>query len=94
MVKPGGTVALWTPDATAVDPSVPNSEAIQKALEQYVDDHLVVHFEQGNYHSRDKDVVRQLRYRIEALLHDVRVEKGKEQLKCDPRGTILIFERK
>ncbi|KAF4339286.1 trans-aconitate 3-methyltransferase [Fusarium beomiforme] len=166
-LKPGGTVALWTAADIRVDPSMPGSEAIQAALDDYnvsVRDYMlpgnlmvrdlyrdlplpwtldspVPAFEQSSFvrkewctgpdsetqlfeHSppanldmlemalgtaspvtrwreahpeavgTEDDVVRRIRRRIEKILNDAGVEKGKEMLTGDMTGVLLLVRKK
>ncbi|KAJ5245919.1 hypothetical protein N7468_000902 [Penicillium chermesinum] len=53
VLKPGGSVALWTSGGLHVHPSTPNAAAIEAALLQLEETHLVPYFEPGNRLTRD-----------------------------------------
>jgi SAM-dependent methyltransferase len=48
VLKPGGTVALWTIGASEMDPSVPNAAAIRAALDEIEERELKPFYEPGN----------------------------------------------
>ncbi|KAI0884562.1 S-adenosyl-L-methionine-dependent methyltransferase [Annulohypoxylon maeteangense] len=48
VLKPGGSVALWTITATHIHPSTPNHEAIQKAMDNFRSQQLGPYLERGN----------------------------------------------
>lgn len=48
ILKPGGTVALWGSGDIRVHPDMPNGAAIQVAIEQYQERHMLPHYEPGN----------------------------------------------
>ncbi|OCL01852.1 methyltransferase domain-containing protein [Glonium stellatum] len=48
VLKPGGTVALWTGRSLRVHPSMPNYAAIQAAIDEHKERHLKAYFEPGN----------------------------------------------
>lgn len=63
VLKPGGTVALWTNGSIIVSPAVPNSQEVQAALdrfEQRLDDYM----EPGNRHNRELYVNMQLPWTV------------------------------
>ena len=164
ILKPGGSVALWTSGGSHIHPSVPNSVAIQAVLDnieetqlkpflhrgnlltrgRYVDlplpwtlEHPVLEFDQKSFIRQewdanseyytdlpavnldvfekmiattspvirwreahpatigtDKDIVKIYRNRIEPLLHEAGVEKGKEMVKGSMNGVLLIVKKK
>ncbi|KAF4457878.1 hypothetical protein F53441_231 [Fusarium austroafricanum] len=167
LLKPGGTVALWTSASVRVDSSVPNHEAIQAAIDELdvmVDEYMVAGnrlaldlyrdlalpwqvdpavsaFDRDSFVRKEwctgpdvdtkffehqppitldmmemiigtaspvtrwreahpealgteNDVVRQVRRKIEKILGDAGVEKGKEILKGDMTGVLLLFRKK
>ncbi|TDZ66054.1 Trans-aconitate 3-methyltransferase [Colletotrichum trifolii] len=49
VLKPGGTVAIWTGNSMYVHPSVPNHERLQAAMQAFRDEHLVPHMAPGNF---------------------------------------------
>ena len=53
LLKPGGSVALWTSGEIRVHPSMPNAEAIQAALDKIDDDELMAFYEPGNLLTRN-----------------------------------------
>ncbi|KAJ5278739.1 hypothetical protein N7478_004111 [Penicillium angulare] len=163
VLKPKGTVALWSPGRPLMSSSTPNASKIEAAIEEweteylapflepgniivrnaYVDlvlpwmaDEPVTAFEEGSFIRKDwgvdedffavrpvvgmeqlekmiavgspvtrwreanpdavgteKDAVRVIRRRIEELLHEAGVEKGKEVLKGSPRGVLLMIKK-
>ncbi|RFU80112.1 methyltransferase domain-containing [Trichoderma arundinaceum] len=54
ILRPGGTVALWTSGEILVHPSMPNAAAIQAAMDEYADTHLKPFYEPGNYIVRSR----------------------------------------
>ncbi|KAF2798424.1 S-adenosyl-L-methionine-dependent methyltransferase [Melanomma pulvis-pyrius CBS 109.77] len=54
ILKPGGTVALWTSSNICAHPSMPNAAAIQAAFDQHQERHLVPYFEPGNLLTRNR----------------------------------------
>ncbi|KIY01617.1 uncharacterized protein Z520_03169 [Fonsecaea multimorphosa CBS 102226] len=164
VLKPGGTVAIWTSGEIRAHPSMPNAEAIQAAMDEhqerdmkpfiepgslivqsrYLDLPLpwtlaqpVTAFDQATFvrkewdpnedffvglpegdldmfekvmatgsaetrwrqaHPDDvgteRDVLRILRKRIEQLLHEAGVEKGKERMKAAVYGVLLMVKKK
>lgn len=54
VLKPGGSVALWTSGVLCVHPSTPNAAAIEAALKQLEEEHLAPYFEAGNRLTRDR----------------------------------------
>ena len=53
VLKPGGTVALWTTGQMSIHPSVPNSEALNAALMDLEERDLQPFFEPGNWLTRN-----------------------------------------
>jgi len=53
VLKPGGTVAFWTTGNVRMDPSMPNAEAIQAALDEINERELEPFFVPGNFMTRD-----------------------------------------
>ncbi|KAF7562272.1 hypothetical protein G7046_g1856 [Stylonectria norvegica] len=53
VLKPGGTVAVWTVGSVRIHSSVPNSVAIQTALDDFEDRDLSPFFEPGNILTRN-----------------------------------------
>lgn len=49
MLKPGGSVAIWTPGMLRVHPSVPNHAAVQKAIDDHEKEYLIPYFAPGNF---------------------------------------------
>ena len=54
LLKPGGSVALWIGGGIRVHPSVPNSAAIQTAIEHNFEQHLKPYTEPGNLLARNR----------------------------------------
>lgn len=52
ILKPGGSVAIWTPGKIVFDPSMPQFPAIQAALERH-EESLKEYMEPGNHLARD-----------------------------------------
>lgn len=48
VLRPGGTVALWTGSSLYVHPSVPNADALQAALTKLKEEHIRPYMEPGN----------------------------------------------
>lgn len=163
VLKPGGTVALWTSGEARADPTLPNAQAIQAAVEEHKERYLEPYYEPGNLLNRnryrdlllpwtlaqpvaefeesafirkdwdfgedfvvgeseidldsfeklwasasaqtrwyeahpddvgtDRDPVKLLRRKVEGLLHEAGVEKGKERLKGVVGGTLLVIKK-
>jgi SAM-dependent methyltransferase len=53
LLKPGGTVALWTGSPRYAHSSMPNHAAIQAALNEFEDQHLKPYMEPGNLLGRN-----------------------------------------
>lgn len=53
VLKPGGTVALWTAGSIKMHPSMPNAEAIQAAIDEIEERELKPFFVPGNLLTRD-----------------------------------------
>ncbi|KKK24811.1 hypothetical protein P175DRAFT_0502558 [Aspergillus ochraceoroseus IBT 24754] len=53
MLKPGGTVALWTSGEIRIHPSMPNAVAIQAAMDEIEEQELKPFFLPGNLLTRD-----------------------------------------
>jgi SAM-dependent methyltransferase len=54
VLKPGGTVALWTSGNICAHPSMPNAAAIQAAFDTHQERHLVPYYEPGNLLTRNR----------------------------------------
>jgi SAM-dependent methyltransferase len=54
VLKPGGTVALWTSGNVCAHPSMPNADAIQAAFDAYQEKYLVPYYEPGNLLTRNR----------------------------------------
>ncbi|KAJ6037312.1 hypothetical protein N7540_001591 [Penicillium herquei] len=163
VLKPGSTVAIWTPGRAGVHPSTPNAEKIQAAMDAMEEEYLSPFYEPGNIVVRgryvdlplpwmidqpvsvfekesffrkdwevdeqffgitpevgmdqlekmvsvgspvtrwrlanpdavgtEKDIVKMLRRRIEELLHEAGVEKGKEVVRAASRGALLMVKK-
>lgn len=48
VLKPGGTVAFWTPGRPGIHPSTPNAAKIQDAMDSLEAEHLAPFYEPGN----------------------------------------------
>lgn len=168
VLKPGGTVALWTVGDVRIDPSMPNAAAIQAACDEHEERYVMPFYEPGNFMCRnlyidlplpwtvtppvadfekasfhrqewgpenaaeeffegggftvdfdkmemiystaspiqrwreahpdavgtEKDVIRMLRRKTERLLHEAGVEKGKEMIKGNVRGVLIMVKKK
>lgn len=53
MLKPGGSVAIWTPAMLSVHPSTPNHVAVQKAMDDFTEEYLIPYFAPGNFLVQD-----------------------------------------
>ncbi|KAI0849304.1 methyltransferase [Daldinia vernicosa] len=172
VLKPGGSVALWTHTSAEIADSVPNAAAIQAAVKAFQKEHLAKHTAPGNLLSHglyvdlplpwdaeppvadfdkeslsriefgtgnegalpgdqffavgepevgldelealmgtvstvkrwreenqekvgtEEDIARLLRRKVEQLLHEAGVEKGKEVLKRAEQGVLLVVKKK
>jgi trans-aconitate 3-methyltransferase len=56
VLKPGGSVALWTSGEIYAHPAMPNAAAIQAAMDQIEEQHLKPFFERGNLLTRNRYV--------------------------------------
>ncbi|KAJ9608738.1 hypothetical protein H2200_006509 [Cladophialophora chaetospira] len=54
VLKPGGTVALWTSGPVQAHPSLPNAKAIQATLDEHRSKHLTPYVTPGNLLARDR----------------------------------------
>ncbi|UKZ76885.1 hypothetical protein TrVFT333_004600 [Trichoderma virens FT-333] len=54
VLKPGGTVALWTSGEVRAHPSMPNAAAIQAALDDHSETYLKAFYVPGNYMVRNR----------------------------------------
>ncbi|KAJ5966382.1 hypothetical protein N7481_013096 [Penicillium waksmanii] len=54
VLKPGGSVALWTSGRNRIHPSVPGAEALQSTLDELEEKHLKPFFEPGNLLTRSR----------------------------------------
>lgn len=54
VLKPGGTVAIWTSGDIRVHSSVPNADAIQKEWDEITEEHLIPYYMPGNFLLRDR----------------------------------------
>jgi SAM-dependent methyltransferase len=53
VLRPGGSVALWTSGEIAAHPDTPNSEAINEALAEFKEEEMKPFFERGNFLVQD-----------------------------------------
>lgn len=53
ILKPGGTVAIWTIGSAKVDPSTPNAVAIQAAVDALNDGEVAQYYAPGNTMTRE-----------------------------------------
>ncbi|KIX07331.1 uncharacterized protein Z518_01984 [Rhinocladiella mackenziei CBS 650.93] len=56
VLKPGGSVALWTSGGIRAHPSMPNAAAIQAAVDQHEERHLKPYYVPGNLLARNRYV--------------------------------------
>jgi ubiquinone/menaquinone biosynthesis C-methylase UbiE len=54
VLKPGGSVILWTSGQTRIHPSVPNAAAIQAEMDRIEEKYLVPYFVSGNWLTRNR----------------------------------------
>lgn len=54
VLKPGGTVAIWTGGAISVHPHMPNAAAIQQALDHYLETDIATYRTEGNRLTRGR----------------------------------------
>lgn len=54
VLKPGGSVALWTSGHICAHPSMPNADAIQVAIARIEEEHLMPYYERGNLLTRNR----------------------------------------
>ncbi|KAJ5906839.1 uncharacterized protein N7473_003755 [Penicillium subrubescens] len=54
VLKPGGSVILWTSGRTGIHPSVPNSAAMQAEMDRIEEEYLVPFFVPGNWLTRNR----------------------------------------
>jgi hypothetical protein len=52
ILKPGGSVALWTSGQICAHPAMPNAAAIQKAIDEHEERYLKPYFHPGNLLTR------------------------------------------
>jgi trans-aconitate 3-methyltransferase len=53
VLKPGGSVAMWTSGNIAAHPDLPNAAAIQAAIDEHQEKNLLPYFESGNFLTRN-----------------------------------------
>jgi len=164
MLKPGGSVALWTSGEIRMHPSMPNAAAVQAAMDRYTTVTLQAYYDPGNLLVREayahlllpwavtpavtafdesafvskhwqpgedffvglpegdmdlfekvmatgspytrwskahpdeagteRDVLKMLRREIGGLLHEAGVEEGREIIKADVRGVLLVVKKR
>ncbi|KAK7892494.1 hypothetical protein LTR67_007591 [Exophiala xenobiotica] len=70
VLKPGGTVALWTSGAGRTHPSVPNSAAIQAAMDEHQETHMAPFMERGNILTRNRYVDIVLPWTLSQRVHE------------------------
>lgn len=56
VLKPGGSVAMWTSGEIRAHPSLPNADAIQAAMDEYSDEYLKPYYVSGNLLTRNRYV--------------------------------------
>ncbi|KAH7123630.1 S-adenosyl-L-methionine-dependent methyltransferase [Dendryphion nanum] len=54
VLKPGGSVALWTSGEIRAHPDMPNSSAIQAAIDKHQADYLLPYYVRGNLMTRNR----------------------------------------
>jgi len=54
VLKPGGSVIMWTSGGSRVHPSVPNAASMQVELDRIEEEYLLPFFEPGNLHTRGR----------------------------------------
>lgn len=54
VLKPSGTVAIWTSGDVRIHPSTPNASAIQAAIDVFDETHMRPHYLPGNIHTRNR----------------------------------------
>lgn len=54
VLKPGGSVILWTSGRTGIHPSVPNAAAIQAEIDRIQEEYLESYFVPGNWLTRNR----------------------------------------
>ncbi|KAJ5948864.1 hypothetical protein N7454_002171 [Penicillium verhagenii] len=54
VLKPGGSVVLWTTGKTGIHPSVPNADAINAAMDHLEETMLKPYMAQGNFMTRNR----------------------------------------
>jgi SAM-dependent methyltransferase len=167
VLKPGGSVAIWCAGSVGIDPSMPNSAAIQAVMDEMEEHYLKPYFDPGNLTTRtlytslplpwtstppvaafdeasffrkewgpadfdqffvgrgmvvdlntfemvlnsmspvqrwreahpddvgtERDVAKVTRMKVERLLHEAGVEKGKEIVKGSGTAVLLIVKKK
>ncbi|KAI1204536.1 S-adenosyl-L-methionine-dependent methyltransferase [Annulohypoxylon truncatum] len=70
VLKPGGSVALWSLSSVQILPATPNHEAIQAALENFRSQELRPYLERGNILARDLYVDLPLPWTLEHPVSD------------------------
>jgi len=54
VLRPGGSVALWTSGELVAHPDTPNADKINEAFKKWQKDYLEAHYETGNFLVRDQ----------------------------------------
>ncbi|KAI5456026.1 S-adenosyl-L-methionine-dependent methyltransferase [Mariannaea sp. PMI_226] len=70
VLKPGGTVAIWTTGSIKVHASVPNCTAIQDAIDEIEERELVPFYEPGNFLTRTLYETLPLPWTIEPVVEE------------------------
>ncbi|KAH7127839.1 S-adenosyl-L-methionine-dependent methyltransferase [Dactylonectria estremocensis] len=101
VLKPGGTIAIWTSGEIRTHPDLPNSAAIQAAIDRHRETHLLPYITAGSLLTRDRYVDLPLPWTIEQPVDEfdqsafVRKEwNGHDQLFTGPSEYSLdVFEK-
>lgn len=101
VLKPGGTVALWTSGDIRVHPSTPNAPKVQAAIDAFDDKHMRPHYLPGNLLKRDGYRGLPMSWTVEPTVADFE-EKSFVRREWDvdedffvgiPEGGMDVFER-
>ncbi|CAL5871038.1 uncharacterized protein PFLUO_LOCUS5281 [Penicillium psychrofluorescens] len=65
VLKPGGSVILWTSGGSKIHPSIPNASAIQDEMDRIEEEQLKPFFEPGNFLTRNRYVDLPLPWNLE-----------------------------
>jgi SAM-dependent methyltransferase len=101
VLKPGGTVALWTSGHVCAHPSMPNAEAIQAAFDAHQEKYLVPYYEPGNLLTRNRYTTLPLPWTLDSPIAEFDQDSffrkdwqaGEEFFTGQPEVSLDLFEK-